>query len=275
MADVKQIDANGTTFTYSEAGSAQAPPVVLVHGSLGDYRTWRGEMRDFGKNYHVIAYSLRYHYPNGWSQGEYSIPLHVADLVALLKALNLGPVHLVGHSYGGSMAARVAKDNPELVKSLVLAEAGIPTLVTNKDEAKPLLAEASQVVKVAQEHVQKGEPDEGVAVFIGYVNSPAGGFKTIPSEFQIGMLENSSTVKPLLAGPPPPPFTCDDAKKISAPTLIVEGELTLKLRVLVDDELQRCIPNTSKATITGAAHPLEMINPQGFNAAVLEFLAKH
>jgi pimeloyl-ACP methyl ester carboxylesterase len=64
-------------------------------------------------------------------------------------------------------------------------------------------------------------------------------------------------------------------RKIKAPTLIVEGELTYKDRVLIDDELQRCIPNTSRVTIAKAAHPLEMINPKGFNAAVLEFLDKH
>ena len=71
------------------------------------------------------------------------------------------------------------------------------------------------------------------------------------------MLENLSTLKPSFASPPPPPFACDDAKQISAPTLLVEGELTHQFRRLVNDELQRCLPSANRVTIRGAAHPLE------------------
>jgi pimeloyl-ACP methyl ester carboxylesterase len=275
MADTKQIDANGTTFTYVEAGATHPVAVVLVHGAMGDYRTWSGEMDDFAANYHVIAYSLRYHYPNGWSQGDYSIPQHMADLVALLNALKLGPVHLVGHSFGGAIVARVARDNPQHVRSLVLAEPGLGSLIVSKDEAKPLLAELNKVAATARDFVQKGEPDHATITFMDYINARGGGFNALPREFQLGMLENVSTLKPFLANPPPPPFSCEDAGRLSMPTLLVEGDITNKDRVLINDELLRCIPNSSRVTVEKAAHPLEMVNPKGFNAAVLEFLAKH
>jgi pimeloyl-ACP methyl ester carboxylesterase len=272
-ADTKQIDANGTSLSYVEAG--QGVPVVFVHGVLGDYRTWRGEMDDFAGQYHVIAYSLRYHYPNTWTDGEYSYQLHTADLVSLLQALNLGPVHLVGHSYGGTVAAFAAREHPELVRSLILAEAGIGSWIANKDEAKPLLAEGGKVSKTAQELVQKGELDQAAITLMDYFNTGGGGFKGLPAVFQAGMLQNTSTLKPLFVSPVPPPFACDDAGKITAPTLLVEGELTLKVRHLLDDELQRCLPNVDRVLISGAAHPLEMVNPKDFNVAVLQFLMKH
>jgi hypothetical protein len=44
-------------------------------------------MDDFASHYHVVAYSLRYHYPNTWTEGQYSYQIHIADLVALLQAL--------------------------------------------------------------------------------------------------------------------------------------------------------------------------------------------
>jgi NhaP-type Na+/H+ or K+/H+ antiporter len=55
---------------------------------------------------------------------------------------------------------------------------------------------------------------------------------------------------------------------------VVEGELTLKVRRLIDNELVRCMPHVERVLIPRAAHPLEMVNPKDFNAAVLQFLAK-
>jgi pimeloyl-ACP methyl ester carboxylesterase len=272
-ADTKQIELNGTPFTYVEDG--QGVPVVLVHGALGDYRTWSGEMRDFAARYHVVAYSMRHHYPNAWTEGQYSYQVHIADLVALLQKLNLGPVHLVGQSYGGTVAAFVAKEHPELVRSLVLAEAGLGSLIANNDDAKPLLAEWGKVVKAAREHVQNGELDQAAIGFMDAVNEGGGGFEGLPTTFQTGMLQNTSTLKPFFASPPPPPFTCDDAGKIAAPTLLVEGEVTQKFRPLIDNELQRCLPSVDRVQIPGAGHTLEMVSPKDFNTAVLHFLAKH
>jgi pimeloyl-ACP methyl ester carboxylesterase len=234
--ETKQITVNGTPLTYVEEG--KGVPVVLVHGAVGDYRTWTGEMADFASRYHVIAYSLRSHYPNTWTDGPYSAQVHIADLVALLQALNLGPVHLVGHSYGGLMAAVVAREHPELVRSLVLAEPSLNGLIAANEDAKPQLAQVGAVMKTAQGLVQKGESEQAVVAFIDFVNEPGGGFKGIPEFYRNGMLQNASTVKPLLASPPAPSFTCDDAKASTAPTLLVEGQLTHNFRRLLIAELQ-------------------------------------
>jgi pimeloyl-ACP methyl ester carboxylesterase len=273
-AEPKQISANGSAFTYVEAGNG--PPVILVHGSLGDYRTWTGEMDDFARKYHVIAYSLRHHYPNRWTDGEpYSMQVHLADLVALLQTLNLGPVHLVGHSYGGVIAVLLAKDHPELVRTLVLAEASLGGLVAGNEEAKPQLAQVGATMKAAQALVQNGRPEQAAVTFFDFVNAPGGGFNGMPEFYQDGIRQNAHTIKPMLASPPPPSFTCDDAKTIGMPTLLIEGELTQKYRKMVNAELERCLPHAAVVTVAGAAHPLEMINPKGFNEAVLQFLAQH
>jgi non-heme chloroperoxidase len=55
---------------------------------------------------------------------------------------------------------------------------------------------------------------------------------------------------------------------------LAEGEVTQKFRHLIDNELQRCLPNVERVQISGAAHPL-MLKPKDFNAAVLQFLARH
>jgi pimeloyl-ACP methyl ester carboxylesterase len=271
----KQITVNGTALTYVEAGNG--PPVVLVHGSLGDYRTWTGEMDTFATKYHVIAYSLRHHYPNNqWTDGQpYSVQVHLADLVALLQTLNLGSVHLVGHSYGGQIAVLLAKDHPDLLRTLVLAEASLGGMIAGNEEAKPQLAQVGATMKAAQSLVQNGQSEQAAVTFFDFVNEPSGGFKGMPEFYQNGIRQNASTIKPMLASPPPPSFTCEDAKNITMPALLIEGELTQKYRKMVNAELRRCLPNATVVTVPGAAHPLEMINPKGFNEAVLQFLTQH
>ena len=198
----RQMSVNGTALAYVEAGNG--PPVVLVHGALGDYRTWTGQIDDFATKYHVIAYSLRNHYPNSqWTDGQpYSVQVHVADLLALLQTLNLGPVHLVGHSYGGVMAVLVAKEHPELVRTLALAEASLGALVANNEEAKPGLAQVGATMKTAQSLVQDGQSEQAAIIFFDFVNAPGGGFNGMPEFFQNGIRQNASTIRPMLTSPP-------------------------------------------------------------------------
>ena len=88
-------------------------------------RTWEAQIETFSKDYRVIALSRRYAYPNRQEENEtndYSVTQHSQDLTQFLKTINVGPVHLVGHSYGAFTALMVTLENPELVKSLILGE---------------------------------------------------------------------------------------------------------------------------------------------------------
>src|SRR6266498_3519408 len=129
---VKTIAVNGTNLAYLEQG--QGPPLVLVHGTLVDYRYWTAQMDPFAERYRVIAVSLRHHYPNASTgdQSDYGPRVHAADVAALVRTVASGPVHLVGHSYGGLVALLLARDHPGLAQSLVLEEpARLAGLITN------------------------------------------------------------------------------------------------------------------------------------------------
>jgi pimeloyl-ACP methyl ester carboxylesterase len=106
---------------------------VFVHGSLGDYRSWRGQENAFAQAYRVLVYSRRYHRPNPQvadTNQVYSPKVHAEDLAALLLTLDLAPAHIVGSSYGAYTAMALARDHPNLVRSLVLAEPPIISLLT-------------------------------------------------------------------------------------------------------------------------------------------------
>ena len=64
-------------------------------------------------------------------------------------------------------------------------------------------------------------------------------------------------------------------QRLTVPTLIVEGEQTIKLHKLVDDELLRCLPGSERVSIPHATHRSSGENPEAFNSAVLTFLRKN
>ena len=61
----------------------------------------------------------------------FQLRCNVKDLAEFIKALNLEPVHLVGHSYGAYAALLATMDHPELVRSLTLGEPPVNSLLGN------------------------------------------------------------------------------------------------------------------------------------------------
>jgi non-heme chloroperoxidase len=92
---------------------------------LNDFRVWQFQIESFAQKFHVVSYSRRYAYPNQWpGDGEdNNVTNNAADLAELIiKRVDLGPAHLIGHSYGALTALYMAYPHPELVRTLVLGE---------------------------------------------------------------------------------------------------------------------------------------------------------
>ncbi len=137
MSNVKLHDVS---LDYAEQGRGE--PVVFVHGSASDARTWHAQRDEFATRYRVVTYSRRYHWPNEpITQGcDYSMAEQLDDLQALVRSLGLVPVHLVGHSYGAFLALLLAMRASGLVRTLVLAEPPIITLfVGNTPKPREML----------------------------------------------------------------------------------------------------------------------------------------
>ena len=117
------VRVNGADLAYVEQGTGD--PLLFIHGSLGDYRSWGLQMATFAERYRVVALSRRRHWPNSWpanDEGLCSAHAHAADLAAFIDTLGLGPCHLVGSSYGALAALTMTVSRPDLTRSLVLGE---------------------------------------------------------------------------------------------------------------------------------------------------------
>ena len=109
---VKTLEVNGYPMAFLEGGTGES--VVLVHGGATDYRHWRRQVESPPRGFRLIAISLRHYYPERWDgKGDkFSVRQHAEDLVSFIDELKVGPVFLVAHSRGGSVAVRTAQARP-------------------------------------------------------------------------------------------------------------------------------------------------------------------
>src|SRR5438067_31056 len=116
------IDTGEAQLRFVDVGSG--PPVVLLHGGLGDYRSWLPHLPLLASRHRVVAFSRRYSHASRCiaDPDRHSLSIDVADAAALLERLGARPAHLVGTSYGALVALKLALEAPESVLKLVLAE---------------------------------------------------------------------------------------------------------------------------------------------------------
>lgn len=275
--EVKSIFINGDSIHYIDVGKGD--PVVFIHGAVGDYRTHAAQIDTFSNNHHVISYSRRFAYPNNQvinDPASVSVASHAKDLAAFLKALNLGPAHLVGHSYGADIALLVAADHPELVKKLILGEPFIPSLLQKVPGGDTILNNfITNTFAPVGEAFKNNNNEAAVKALINGVMGDTLYYNRLPQEDRDIMLANWQEVKSIFSGKDNfPVITCDDVKKIKTPVLLVRGDRSPPVFLLMIDELNRCLSNREIATLTNTSHGLEYENPAGFNRAVLGFIDK-
>jgi len=287
---MKTIQTNNYTFSYVEDG--EGSPVIFIHGSLNDYRTWENQMEAFAQQFHVSAYSRRYHYPNKSAEdySDYTVAQHSKDLTAFIKALDAVDVHLIGSSYGAYAALLTAINHPGLVKTLVLGEPPvIPLLVSNVDNplqvlsllvrdfstGKSFLKFGTKAMNPAKKQLGKGNIEEGIRLFGNGVLGE-GSFEQLPEEAKANIMDNATAFKAELLGPGfPERFPEKEVSELQVPTLLVYGEKSPKFFHSISDKLYKLLPNGQRVFINDASHDMHEGNPEAYNEEVLEFLLRY
>ena len=91
---MQTVHVNGYDMAYLEVGDG--PPLVCVHGTLGDFRTWYSVLGPLSKKHRVIAVSLRHFFPERWNGAgeDYKMAQHVADVqIGHIETVDVEAMH--------------------------------------------------------------------------------------------------------------------------------------------------------------------------------------
>lgn len=114
------IEVDGRALRVARAGSGEGPPVVLIHGYAGDLTSWAFNIPALAAHAPVIAMDLPGHGGSDKNVGDGALATLAKAVAGALGVLGVDRAHLVGHSLGAAVAARLAADAPERVASLTL-----------------------------------------------------------------------------------------------------------------------------------------------------------
>ncbi len=120
----------------------QGSPVICVHGLTANAFCFQAIADELATDHRVFAYDLRGRGDSDKPEDGYSVPIHAADLLALLDELGLERPILIGHSLGALISLYFAAHHPDRVSKLVLIDAGAP-LPWSTPEEQPAWLTAS------------------------------------------------------------------------------------------------------------------------------------
>jgi len=151
------IDANGVSYYYEIHG--QGEPLLLLHGGLGSIDMFAPMLPTLAKNRQVIGVDLQGHGRTALGDRPISLIDMGDDMAVVLDELGQGQVDVLGYSFGGGVAFRLAVQHPEMVRRLALVSAGYsqdgfhPEMLPMQAQVGAAMADAMKSTPMYQSYV--------------------------------------------------------------------------------------------------------------------------
>ena len=256
-------EVNGTRLWYEMTGQGHA--VVLIHAGICDSRMWDREWQRWPQRYTVIRYDVR---GFGASENPNGTFAHYADLHALLTSLGVTRTYLVAVSMAGGIALEYTVEHPDMVDGLVLVAAG-----HDDAERSAELREAWKRVDAAFEAGDIAAANEiELQLWVDGPQRTPDAVDPAVRELVREMNRNNFTLandEAVEVDLDPSVYT--RLNEITAPTLIITGDLDQPHVVASADLLQAAIPGAQKVVMHGTAHLPSMEQPAQFDQIVFTF----
>ncbi|MDX1433533.1 MAG: alpha/beta hydrolase, partial [Gammaproteobacteria bacterium] len=249
-------------------------PVMCLHASLGSSSHWRPVMDVLARGYHVVAPDL-YGYGRSpdWPAAE---PLRLSDEVALVEPLLEiidEPVHLIGHGYGAAVALQATVQWPERVKSLVLYEPLLFTVLALGQAEHPVDLGVHKLRTDTLDAVACGDVDGAAERYVDYW-SGRGSWARMPRSRRQSVLDGMLKVRHELGTPGSGDLSLGELGRIAAPALLMHGAESPPAMARSMALLAGRLPRAQTLLLKRAGHMAPVTQPGRIGSLVTSFLCR-
>ena len=248
----------GLDIAYERAG--EGAPLVLAHGAAVDSRMWQPQLAGLADELTVVAWDE----PGAGRSSAVPADFQLADyahcLAAVIEDVGLGPAHVAGLSWGGTVVLEVYRHHPELVATLILADTYAGWKGSLPPEELKARVAGVQRMMAAREFdptlpgLFAGDPP---AEFAPLIRAMAADVRRETMRTALGVMAEADQR--------------DLLPRITVPTLLIWGELDARSPLSTAHEFERAICDTTLVVIPGAGHVSNLERPDRFNDAIRSF----
>jgi pimeloyl-ACP methyl ester carboxylesterase len=249
------LNRNGVSISYSDSGKGL--PVLMSHGYSATQQMWRPQEAALAERCRMITWDMRGHGATDSPDDPalYSEAHTVADMAAVLDAVEVEKAVIGGLSLGGYMTLAFQNAHPERCLALILCDTGpgyrnpVAREDWNGTAEKRALAFEERGFEALGRSPEVAQTGSGHRSPQGLANAARGMLKQFDSRIIEGL------------------------PHIEVPVLIIVGENDTPF-LSGSDYMAAKIPNAVKVVIPNAGHSSNIDQPEAFNRAVLDFLAQ-
>jgi pimeloyl-ACP methyl ester carboxylesterase len=249
--------------------------IVALHSSLNSGRQWRQLAALANDTHRFIAPDLSGY---GNNRASFDLPTSLALEVDFLKAqfdAVAEPIHLVGHSYGGAVAFRIATtpDLADRIRSLTLIEPVLPTVLKENAADRRLHDRFAALGHDVCADIWNGAQIDALDKFTAFWNGSAS-FEPIPEKTQVRLLEHIEKVAFDFCAILGEEGVTAAAETIKTPTLLFSGGLSPYMTQRIVGRLASIIPLAEAVHLTSAGHMLPLTHGAVVNEAIMKHIAR-
>lgn len=258
------VEANGLRIAYQRAG--EGPLLVLVHGAAEDSRAWQPQLAALADELTVVAWDE----PGAGRSSDVPPDFVLADyadcLAALIDHLALGPAHVGGLSWGGTVVQELYRRHPQLVASLIFADtyAGWKGSLS-EEELRARIAFVQEELAAPPDAFDPtlpglfaGDPPAEAAALLAQMEADV---RPASMRTALGLMAQADQR--------------DVLPTIAVPTLLIWGEHDARSPLSVARQFEQAIRGAQLVVIADCGHVSNLERPREFNDAVRAFCRAH
>jgi pimeloyl-ACP methyl ester carboxylesterase len=242
--------------------------VVLVHGSWTDHSSWQLVAPALAEQHRVLTYDRRGH---SRSDRPSQATRHhdEDDLAGLIEALDLGAVHLVGNSYGGSISLGLAARRPDLVRSVTAHEPPLLGVARPGTTLADELRDVESIVREVAELLRAGQLESAARHFVEQAVFGPGTWQLLPDGRRRTFVANAEMFLQMLSDP-----KWDHVPRpVDVPLLLTDGDASPSwLPAIVAALASTEYPDATRHTFRSAGHAPHLTHPDSYVDIVESFL---